>query len=74
MMWAKEISEGAHVRTTTHQGALGAADAPRWVVPTCNTPPLMLLKNLRQSLLEVLKYLYLLSKRHMKCLLLGKTH
>ena len=28
MMWAKEISEGAHVGTTTHQGA------PRWVVPT----------------------------------------
>ena len=32
---------------------------------------LMLLKNLRQSLLEVFKYLYLLSKRNMKCLLLG---
>jgi SSS family solute:Na+ symporter len=32
---------------------------------------LMLLKNLRQSLLEVFNYLYLLLKRNMKCLLLG---
>ena len=34
MMWAKEISEGAHVGTTTHQGAPGGPGAPRWVVPT----------------------------------------
>jgi hypothetical protein len=32
---------------------------------------LMLLKNLRHSLLEVFNYLYLLPKRNMKCLLLG---
>ncbi len=31
MMWAKEISEGAHMGTTTHQGAPGGAGAPRWV-------------------------------------------
>ena len=29
------------------------------------------MKNLRQSLFEVFNYLYLLSKRNMKCLLLG---
>ena len=33
-MWANEISEGAHVGTTTHQGASGGPGAPRWVVPT----------------------------------------
>ena len=33
-MWAKEISEGAHVGTTTPQGTPGGAGAPRWVVPT----------------------------------------
>ena len=30
MMWAKEISEGAHVGTTTHQGAPGGPVAPTW--------------------------------------------
>ena len=34
MMWYKEISEGGHVGTTTHQGAPGGVGAPRWVVPT----------------------------------------
>ena len=29
MMWAKEISEGPHVGTTTPQGALGGAGMPR---------------------------------------------
>ena len=38
MLWCKEISEGAHVGTTTHQGAPGATSAPRWVVPTWCTP------------------------------------
>ena len=33
MMWCKEISEGAHVGTTTHQGTPGVPGAPRWVVP-----------------------------------------
>ena len=28
MMWAKEISEGAHVGATTHQGALGVLARP----------------------------------------------
>ena len=34
MMWCEEISEGAHVGTTTHQGAPGVPGVPRWVVPT----------------------------------------
>ena len=34
MMWDEEVSEGAHVGTTTHQGAPGGPGAPRWVVPT----------------------------------------
>ena len=34
MMWCKEISEGAHVGTTTHQGAPGGPGVPRWIVPT----------------------------------------
>jgi hypothetical protein len=42
MTWAKEISEGAHVGTTTLLGVPGAAGVPRWVVPTWCTPPLML--------------------------------
>ena len=33
-MWDEEVSEGAHVGTTTHQGAPGGPGAPRWVVPT----------------------------------------
>ena len=33
-MWAKEISEGGHMGTTTHQGAPGGPGALRWVVPT----------------------------------------
>ena len=33
-MWDEGISEGAHVGTTTHQGAPGGPGAPRWVVPT----------------------------------------
>jgi hypothetical protein len=51
MTWAKEISEGGHMGTTTHQGALGGAGVPRWVVPTWCTPPLMLFepKNLKYS-------------------------
>ena len=35
-MWAKEISEGAHVGATTHQGA------PRCIVGTRGTPPQVL--------------------------------
>ena len=31
MMWYEEISEGAHVGTTTHQGVPGGPGAPRWV-------------------------------------------
>ena len=34
MMWYEEISEGAHVGTTTHQGTPGGLSAPRWVVPS----------------------------------------
>ena len=37
MMCAKEISERAHVGTTTHQGAPRGPDVPRWVVPTWGT-------------------------------------
>ena len=33
-MWDEEVSEGAHVGTTTHQGAPRGPGAPRWVVPT----------------------------------------
>ena len=32
MMWAKEISVGAHVGTTTHLGAPGPLGAPWWAV------------------------------------------
>ena len=39
-MWAKEISEGAHVGATTHQGAPGGAGTP--LVGTRCTPPLVL--------------------------------
>ena len=38
MMWDEEMSEGAHVGTTTPQGAPGGASAQRWVVPTWCTP------------------------------------
>ena len=38
MMWYEEISEGAHVGTTTNQGTPGDPGAPRWVVPTWCTP------------------------------------
>ena len=38
MMWDEEISEGAHVGTTTHQGAPGGPGAPRWGVPP-GAPP-----------------------------------
>jgi hypothetical protein len=38
MMWAKEISEGAHVGATTHQGAPGGAGAPWCLVGTRCTP------------------------------------
>ena len=34
VMWEEEVSEGAHVGTTTNQGAPGGPGAPRWVVPT----------------------------------------
>ena len=44
MTWAKEVSEGAHVGTTTHQGA------PWYLVGTRGTPPLMLFA------LKILKY------------------
>ena len=37
MMWCEEISEGAHVAITTHQGAPGGPGTPRWVVPTLCT-------------------------------------
>ena len=37
MMWCKEISEGADVGTTTHQGAPRGPGVPRWVVPTWGT-------------------------------------
>ena len=33
-MWDEEVSEGAHVGTTTHQSTPGGPGAPRWVVPT----------------------------------------
>ena len=49
MTWAKEISEGASGGTTNHQGAPGAAGAPRWVVPTWCTPPLVLLASKNQK-------------------------
>ena len=38
MMWAKEISEGAHVEATTHQGAPGGAGVPWCLVGTRCTP------------------------------------
>ena len=37
-MWAKEISEGAHMGATTHQGAPGGAGAPWCLVGTRCTP------------------------------------
>ena len=38
MMWDEEISEGAHVGTTTHQGAPGDPGVPCGVVPTSGAP------------------------------------
>ena len=38
MMWAKEISEGAHVGATTYQGTPGGAGAPWCLVGTRCTP------------------------------------
>jgi hypothetical protein len=55
-MWDEEISEGAHVGTTTHQGAPGGAGAPRWVVPTWSTS---LCCYLHQKLLNIQKKIVL---------------
>ena len=37
VMWEEEVSEGAHVVFTTHQGAPRDPGAPRWVVLTSCT-------------------------------------
>ena len=50
MMWCEGISEGAHVGTTTHQGAPGGPSAPMWVVPTRYTS---LLCYLHQKFLNI---------------------
>ena len=52
MTWAKEISEGTHVGTTTHQGALGGVGAPWCPVVTRCTPPLVLFSPKNQKYSE----------------------
>ena len=42
MEWAREISEGTHMGTTTHQGAPGAAGVPWCLVGTRCTPSVVI--------------------------------
>ena len=58
MMWYEKISEGAHVGTTTHQGAPGGPGTPRRVVPTWCTSLSCYLhkKNLKYSEKNVLNF------------------
>ena len=50
MMWAKEISEGAHVGSTTHQGTPRGAGVPSGLCPP-GAPPsdVICIKNLKYS-------------------------
>ena len=57
-MWDEDISEGAHVGTTTHQGVPGGPGTPRWLVPTWCTSLSCYLhkKNLKYSEKHVLNF------------------